>query len=73
MKTQLENIREYLERGGELTPLDALRQFGCLRLAARINDLRRDGLAIDTLASEAKGKRFAAYRLAGATGRRAAS
>lgn len=69
MRTQSQRIRDYLENGGELTPIDALNRFGCLRLAARINDLRRDGLSIDTLEGESNGKRFARYRLAGPTQR----
>lgn len=35
-KTQKELIREYLERGNSLTPMDALELFGCFRLATRI-------------------------------------
>jgi hypothetical protein len=41
-------IRKYLEEGGRLTPLDALRLFSCFRLAARIKDLRRLGVDIRT-------------------------
>ena len=42
-ETQCEQVLQYLSSGGTLTPLDALRLFGCNRLAARINDLKRDG------------------------------
>lgn len=38
-KTQKELIREYLERGNSLTPMDALELFGCFRLATRIFEL----------------------------------
>lgn len=61
--TQNELILAALLDGDELTPLDALNRFGCLRLAARISDLRRDGFQIDTVSGEANGKRFAKYRL----------
>ena len=30
------------------TPIDALNKFGCFRLAARISDLRNDGMLIKT-------------------------
>lgn len=62
--TQNELILAALLDGDELTPLDAVKRFGCLRLAARIADLRRQGFPIDTCAGEANGKRFARYRLA---------
>lgn len=62
--SQVDQIREALLRGEELTPIEALRRFGCLRLAARVSDLRRDGLQIESETVEANGKRFARYRLA---------
>ena len=65
MDTQTQKIRDWLARGRSLTALDALREFGCLRLAARINDLRREGLEISTETVEQEGKKFARYRLAG--------
>ena len=65
--TQTDLIRQHLESGAEITPLEALDRFGCLRLAARISDLRRDGLDIESN-GEANGKRFARYRLAGSAG-----
>lgn len=63
MSSQADQIREALLRGEELTPIEALRRFGCLRLAARVSDLRRDGLQIESETVEANGKRFARYRL----------
>ena len=63
MTSQAEHIALYLESGHELTPMQALELFGCFRLAARIKDLRKRGLPIETLDREANGKRFAAYRL----------
>ncbi len=41
--SQKEDILRCLNGGFKLTPLDALKLFGCMRLAARINDLRKDG------------------------------
>lgn len=63
MDTQTQKIRDWLARGRSLTALDALREFGCLRLAARINDLRREGLEIVTDMVEVDGKKFARYTM----------
>jgi len=41
--TQTAAILSFLRAGRVLTPLDALRRFGCLRLAARALDLRHAG------------------------------
>lgn len=46
--TQNKMIAEYLEKGYSLTSLDALRMFGCMRLASRICDLRDHGMEINT-------------------------
>lgn len=40
--TQLAVIRAALLKGQVVTPIDALRMCGCLRLSARIYDLRHD-------------------------------
>ena len=45
-KSQKELILEYIEAHGSITPLEAQREIGCLRLGARIWDLRRDGYDI---------------------------
>lgn len=39
MSSQCEQILEYLRQFGSITPVDALREFGCMRLGARIWDL----------------------------------
>jgi hypothetical protein len=57
-------IKTWLESGKTLTPIDALERFGCFRLAARIDDLRREGLEIETKYQHKDGKRFASYGLA---------
>lgn len=44
--TQCEKILQYIEEYGSITPLDALREFGCMRLASRISDLKRAGYDI---------------------------
>ena len=64
MNTQNEMILAHLRAGHEITPLEALEKFGCLRLAARISDLRATGQNINSRTHhEPNGKRFAAYRL----------
>lgn len=42
-RTQKEQILEHLEKFGSITPLEAQRFYGCMRLGARIWDLRKDG------------------------------
>lgn len=60
---QVDQIRDHLLTGRAITPLQAFDKFGCLRLAARIRDLRRQGFNIKTIPLTKNGKRFAAYRL----------
>ena len=45
-KSQKALILEYMEAHGSITPLEAERHIGCMRLGARIWDLRRDGYNI---------------------------
>jgi hypothetical protein len=63
--TQTECIRAALLSGLELTALDALHRYGCFRLAARIDELREEGLPIETVIEKQGGKRFARYRIVG--------
>ncbi|MGI9138569.1 MAG: helix-turn-helix domain-containing protein [Sediminibacterium sp.] len=46
--SQNQQIANYLNKGKKLTPLQALEKFGCFRLAARIADLRNNGMNITT-------------------------
>jgi len=62
-KTQNEQILGYLSKGKGLTPIEALNKFGCLRLAARIADLRKSGHLIFTDSITKNGKTFASYKL----------
>ena len=41
--SQLDQILAALENGGSITALDALEDYGCVRLASRITDLKRKG------------------------------
>jgi hypothetical protein len=44
--TQSKQILKYLSNGHSLTPRKAQVEFGVMRLAARIKDLRDDGHAV---------------------------
>ena len=46
--SQNKQIADYLNKGKKLTPIDALNKFGWFRLAARIADLRNEGMNIVT-------------------------
>ena len=46
-----------------ITPLDAYLGCGCLRLAARILDLKRDGHTVSKKMIYKNGKHFAAYKV----------
>lgn len=68
--TQTEQIYQHLVSHGSITPLEALNEYGCMRLGARIYDLRRAGHRIGCTTVRrvnAKGevKRFAQYSLEG--------
>ena len=52
-----------LQSGRTLTAVEALREFGCFRLAARICDLRDAGFNIKTIDVNEGGKKYAKYVL----------
>ena len=59
--SQSKRILDYLKTGAVLTPQDALRLFGCFRLAARIKDLRDQG---HDIVDHRRGHGHSQYRLA---------
>ena len=62
--SQTDVIRRHLELGRAITALEALQQYGCFRLAARIAELREAGVAIRVDRVEVgDGKHVAQYRL----------
>ena len=62
--SQTTQIQKHLEKGKSLTPIQALNKFGCFRLAARIADLRNDGMNIKTTIVKLKNnKQIAKYSL----------
>ena len=60
--TQNEQVLAYIEQNGSITALEAVK-FGCLRLAARIHDMRQSGLQIESKDVTENGKTFARYSL----------
>ena len=44
--TQCDKVLQYMRQFGSITQLEALHDIGCMRLASRISDLRRQGYAI---------------------------
>jgi hypothetical protein len=62
--TQAGRILAYLRAGNRITALEALQLFQCLRLAARIHELRQDNWQIiERTVETASGKRIAEYSL----------
>ncbi len=47
-KSQIERVESWLRRGRSIMPLQALREFGSLRLGALIWVLRQNGMPITT-------------------------
>jgi len=67
--TQTDMILRHMQTFGSITSVEALKEYGCFRLAARIADLRQS-YNIETRNVESKNKfgktvRFAEYRLIG--------
>lgn len=56
-------ILEHLQNGGFVTPLFALREWGCFRLSGRVFDLKKRGYNIvaEIVNDTATGKRYAKY------------
>jgi len=62
--TQSALILRHLSQGWSLTPLEALREYECFRLAARVFDLREAGHDIHmALTTNTAGKRVGVYTL----------
>jgi hypothetical protein len=60
--SQAELIRQHLEAGKTITALEALYEFGCARLSARIHELiHRANLPIDSELVFENGKHYSRY------------
>ena len=69
MATQRELILMHMKKYGSITHKEAEAEYGCARLASRINELRRMGYAIETEYVSGNGKHggrncYARYSLA---------
>ncbi|MBQ8429102.1 MAG: DNA-binding protein [Clostridia bacterium] len=67
MYNQKTRILKYLETFGKITPKEARDSLGCERLAARIEELRKDGYDIRTEKTSGKNRygenvQFATYK-----------
>ena len=62
--TQKEKILEYIREHGSITPLDAMREFGCMRLASRVTDLKHAGYNIISKLEVSKNRNGEAVRYA---------
>jgi len=47
-ESQAQMILRYITETGSITPVDAMREFACMRLSGRILDLRKLGYPIRT-------------------------
>ena len=62
--SQTQQILKALKRGRKITPLDALADFNCMRLGARIFDIKEMGYnVITTMVKSNSGKWFAQYKM----------
>lgn len=67
-QTHEKMILRYMRKHGSITAMDAIRDFGCMRLASRVSDLRWDGYNIETVMEVGKNRqgetvRYARYYL----------
>ena len=62
--SQNDEILNYLEKGNTLTALEALKYFGCFRLASRVSDLNKPTYRIvSKMIKTSTGKRVAQYSM----------
>jgi hypothetical protein len=63
-ESQAQKILQHMKSGQEITALEALARFQCMRLAARIAEIKEMGIDIrDRWITRDDGKRFKAYRV----------
>jgi|688.fasta_scaffold2739152_2 hypothetical protein len=62
-KSVTEKLESWLWRGYGITQIQALEKWGCMRLSARINELRKIGIPIITHTIKQNGKSFAKYKI----------
>jgi hypothetical protein len=63
-ENQVSKILEYMRHGNKITPLEALNLFGCMRLQARIFDIKELGHKVcKSFVSLDNGKKVMSYWL----------
>lgn len=68
MVSQKQMVLDYIMEFGSITPIDALRDLGVTRLAAKVFELKKDGHDIDKVIETGKNRfgnrtRYARYSL----------
>jgi hypothetical protein len=61
--SQEKQILKDLEKGKRITALDAFKKYKCLRLAARILEIKNAGYNVDKNMVKKNGKTFGSYYL----------
>lgn len=61
--SQKDIILRHLREIGPITPMEALRLYGCFRLGARIWELKHEGHPIEPKLIDIEGKNVAQYHL----------
>jgi len=61
--SQANQILNHIKTHGAINPLMALERYGCMRLAARISELRQLGHKIETRNKRSNDKVYAEYYL----------
>jgi mRNA degradation ribonuclease J1/J2 len=63
-QSQKAEILEHLFTGSELTPMDALRYFGTMKLASRISEIRKECFIVqDRWITLENGKKVKSYKM----------
>ena len=62
-ESQSGRILKHMQEGYGITPITALNNYGCFRLAAVIFNLKREGHNIRTTIIRENNKKFARYKL----------
>lgn len=61
--SQSDMILAHLQAGESITPMEALKEYGIFRLAARIRDIREAGHDVQTVMEGEGDKKWARYSL----------
>ena len=54
--TQCERVLRHLKTYKKITPMEAMRDYGIMRLASRINELRKMGVSISSRTEKGKNR-----------------